>query len=172
RLSAEPRAQPAAEAPERFRLVYRFPGIRYCRALSRLKLLQTALTAAALPPVCYLHATGQVSAAALLYAGGVAALAGAMLYGMSYYFRRIIGFIYLSESGRSVKVAHLTFWGQRRDVVFPLQSVMTLDEVGDSRREPLLQFRRYDSADVLYFTLKYGQIVDRERFARIFGELE
>ncbi|NXD16611.1 TM186 protein, partial [Nothocercus nigrocapillus] len=153
-------------------LVYRFPGIRYCRALSRMKLLQTALTAAALPPVCYLHAQGQVSAAALLYAGGVAAFAGAMLYGMSYYFRRIIGFIYLSESGSTVKVAHLTFWGRRRDVVCPVGTVMMLGDVGDGKQELLLQFRRYDSADVLYFTLKYGQIVDRERFARIFGELE
>ncbi|NXA56339.1 TM186 protein, partial [Nothocercus julius] len=153
-------------------LVYRFPGIRYCRALSRMKLLQTAITAAALPPVCYLHAQGQVAAAALLYAGGVAAFAGAMLYGMSHYFRRIIGFIYLSESGRTVKVAHLTFWGRRRDVVCPVETVMMLGDVGDGKQELLLQFRRYDSADVLYFTLKYGQIVDRERFAQIFGELE
>ncbi|NXA37446.1 TM186 protein, partial [Eudromia elegans] len=162
----------AAEGAERFHLVYRFPGIRYCRVLSRLKLLQTALTAAALPPVCYLHALGQVPAAAPLYAGGVAALAGAMLYGMSYFFRRIIGLIYLSESGGTVKVAHLTFWGRRRDVVCPLRSVVAPGALGDGPREPLLQFRRHDSADVLYFTLKYGEIVDRERFARIFGELE
>ncbi|XP_010211600.1 PREDICTED: transmembrane protein 186, partial [Tinamus guttatus] len=128
--------------------------------------------AAALPPVCYLHAHGQVSAAALLYTGGVVLFAGSMLYGMSYYFRRIIGFIYLSESGGTVKVAHLTFWGRRRDVLCPLETVMTLDDVGDSKQELLRQFRRYDSADILYFTLKYGQIVDRERFTQIFGELE
>ncbi|NWJ11074.1 TM186 protein, partial [Crypturellus undulatus] len=157
---------------ERFHLVYRFPGIRYCRALSRMKLLQTALTAAALPPVCYLHAHGQLAPAALLYAGGAAAFAGVMLYGMSHFFRRIIGFIYLSESGGTVRVAHLTFWGRRRDVLCPLDAVMTLRDVGDRRHELLRQFRRYDSADVLYFTLKYGQIVDRERFVRIFGELE
>ncbi|NXC50336.1 TM186 protein, partial [Penelope pileata] len=171
---------PAAAAPQRaggekreeFSVVYRFPWIKYCRVLSRLKLLQTATTLLVLPPVCYLHLQGQVSQAVLLYTAGIALFAGAMLYGMSYFFRRIIGFIYLSETGRTVKVAHLTFWGRRNDIYCPLETVMTLDEVGDTKGELLLQFKRYNSADILYFTIKYGQIVDRQKFRQIFGELQ
>ncbi|XP_075292981.1 transmembrane protein 186 [Opisthocomus hoazin] len=161
----------AAEA-EAFRLVYRFPGIRYCRLLSRLKLLQTGAALAVLPPVCYLHLRGQAPPGLLAYTGGVALLAGAMLYGMSYYFRRVIGLIYLSRDGRNVRVSHLTFWGRRNDLCCPVEAVMPLAEVGDRKGEPLLQFKRYDSADVLYFTVRFGQIVDREGFTQIFGELE
>ncbi|NXC14074.1 TM186 protein, partial [Corythaeola cristata] len=157
---------------EKFKLVYRFPGIKYCRMLSRLKLLQTATTMVMLPPVCYLYLQDQVSQNILLYTTGIALFAGAMLYGMSYYFRRIIGLIYLNDTDRTVRVAHLTFWGRRNDIYCPLETVMTLDEVGDSKGELLLQFKRYNSTDVLYFTLKYGQIVDRQKFTQIFGELE
>ncbi|NWY58016.1 TM186 protein, partial [Chionis minor] len=173
-------AAPAAAAPqkavdekrEEFKLVYRFPGIKYCRVLSRLKLLQTATTVAVLPPICHLYLQDQVSQHVLLYVSGIALFAGAMLYGMSYFFRRIIGLIYLNETGRTVKVAHLTFWGRRNDIYCPIETVMTLDEVGDSKGELLLQFKRYNSTDILYFTIKFGQIVDRQKFTQIFGELE
>ncbi|KAJ7411065.1 transmembrane protein 186 [Willisornis vidua] len=156
---------------EEFKLVYRFPGIKYCRVLSRLKLLQTATTAVMLPPIWYLYLQDQVSQNILLYTTGLAAFAGAMLYGMSYFFRRIIGLIYLSESGQTVRVAHLTFWGRRNDIYCPIETVVTLDEVGDSKEELLVQFKRYNSTDILYFTIKYGKIVDREKFTQIFGEL-
>ncbi|NWX33174.1 TM186 protein, partial [Notiomystis cincta] len=156
---------------EEFKLVYRFPGIKYCRVLSRLKLLQTATSVVMLPPICYLYLQGQVSQNILFYTAGIAVFAGAMLYGMSYFFRRIIGLIYLSESGQTVRVAHLTFWGKRNDIYCPIETVVTLDEVGDSKEELLLQFKRYNSSDTLYFTIKYGQIVDRQKFAQIFGEL-
>ncbi|XP_064376486.1 transmembrane protein 186 [Dromaius novaehollandiae] len=162
----------ADEKTEEFRLVYRFPGIKYCRVLSRLKLLQTAITTVTLPPVCYLYLHGQVSQAILLYTAGIACFAGVMLYGMSYFFRRIIGLIYLNETGSTVKVAHLTFWGRRKDIVCPLETVMTLGDVGDGKGELLLQFKRYNSTDILYFTLKFGQIVDKEKFIQIFGDLE
>ncbi|NXT83370.1 TM186 protein, partial [Zapornia atra] len=160
------------EKREEFRLVYRFPGIKYCRVLSRLKLLQTATTMVLLPPVFYLYLHDQVSQNILLYTTGVALFAGAMLYGMSYFFRRIIGLIYLNESGHTVRVAHLTFWGRRHDIYCPIETVVPLDEVGDSKGELLLQFKQYNRADVLYFTVRYGQIVDRQKFTQIFGELK
>ncbi|XP_067162366.1 transmembrane protein 186 [Apteryx mantelli] len=164
--------QPKAvdEKTEEFRLVYRFPGIKYCRVLSRMKLLQTAITTVTLPPVCYLYLHDQVSQTILLYATGIACFAGGMLYGMSYFFRRIIGLIYLNETGSTVKVAHLTFWGRRKDILCPVETVMTLGDVGDGKEELLLQFKRYNSTDILYFTLKFGQIVDREKFIQIFGD--
>ncbi|XP_072734355.1 transmembrane protein 186 [Ciconia boyciana] len=166
------RQKAADEKTEEFKLVYRFPGIKYCRVLSRLKLLQTATTVVMLPPICYLYLQDQVSQNVLLYTTGVALFAGAMLYGMSYFFRRIIGLIYLNETSHTVKVAHLTFWGRRNDIYCPLETVMTLGEVGDSKGELLLQFKRYNSTDILYFTIKFGQIVDRQKFTQIFGKLE
>lgn len=170
--AAAVRQKAVDEKTEEFKLVYRFPGIKYCRVLSRLKLLQTATTVVVLPPIYHLYLQDQVSQRLLLYTTGIALFAGAMLYGMSYFFRRIIGLIYLNETGRTVKVAHLTFWGRRNDIYCPIETVMALDEVGDSKGELLLQFKRYNSTDILYFTIKFGQIVDRQKFIQIFGELE
>ncbi|KYO30483.1 transmembrane protein 186 isoform A [Alligator mississippiensis] len=78
----------------------------------------------------------------------MAALAFVVLYGLSYYLRRLIGLIYLSETGGVVRVAHLTFWGWRHDIDCPTTSVMALGDTGDRRGELLLQFKRYDSPQV------------------------
>ncbi|NXN20525.1 TM186 protein, partial [Nycticryphes semicollaris] len=170
--AAAVRQMATEEKTNEFKLVYRFPWIKYCRVLSRLKLVQTATTLVTLPPICYLYLQDQVSQAVLLYTTGITLFAGAMLCGMSYFFRRIIGLIYLNETGCTVKVAHLTFWGRRNDIYCPIETVMTLDEVGDSKGELLLQFKRYNSTDILYFTTKFGQIVDKKRFTQIFGKPE
>ncbi|XP_075421280.1 transmembrane protein 186 [Ascaphus truei] len=158
--------------PDKFTLIYKFPGIWFCRSLSRLKLLQTTVTMLLLPPVYYFYLQGQVSYACVVYCSGTAILAGTMLYCLTYYLRRIIGMIYLNGAGTTLKVSHLTFWGKRRDIFIPVEDVKTLAETGDGRHETLLQFRRYSSSDVLYFTTKFGRILDRERFIMLFGEFK
>ncbi|XP_060116593.1 transmembrane protein 186 [Heteronotia binoei] len=158
-----------AESPKDFRLIYRFPGIRYCRALSRLKLLQTAITALILPPVWLLHWQDQVTQAQCLYSTGIACFAGFMLYAMSYYFRRIVGLMYLNQDGTVLRVAHLTFWGRRKDFCCPVETVMTLADLGEDRNELLVCLQRYDRDHFFYFTLRFGQVVDEEGFRRVFG---
>ncbi|XP_074867033.1 transmembrane protein 186 [Carettochelys insculpta] len=158
------------EDKEQFKLVYRFPGIKYCRILSRMKLLQTALTIAFLPPVYHLYLQEQVSLDFLLYVTGIACFAAAMLYSLSYFLRRMIGLIYLNEAGTMAKVAHLTFWGRKKVIYCPVETVVTLGDSGDAKNEVLLQFKRHNSSQVLYFTLRFGQVVDKQRFAQIFGE--
>ncbi|XP_005295303.2 transmembrane protein 186 [Chrysemys picta bellii] len=157
------------ENKEQFKLVYKFPGIKYCRIFSRMKLLQTAITIVILPPVYHLYLQEQVSQAFVLYVTGTACFAAAMLYGISYFLRRMIGLMYLNEAGTMVKVAHLTFWGRRKEIYCPVESVMTLDDTGDAKNEVLLQFKQHNSTQVLYFTLTFGHIVDKQRFAQIFG---
>lgn len=94
-----------------------------------------------------------------------------MLYAMSYYFRRLIGMMYLNQDGTVLKVAHLTFWGRRKDVCCPVESVMMLDDVGEDRNELLICLKQYDGNQFFYFTLRFGQVVDKEGFVRVFGRL-
>ncbi|XP_042294232.1 transmembrane protein 186 [Sceloporus undulatus] len=160
------------EGMKHFRLIYRFPGIRYCRALSRLKLLQTALTLLILPPVWVLYWQNQVPPSLCLYCTGIACFAAAMLYGMSFYLRRIIGLMYLSKDGTLLKVSHLTFWGKRKDIYCPVETVMTLGDVGEDGNDLLLRFQQYNRESFLYFSLRLGKIVDPEGFAKVFGQTE
>ncbi|XP_018091765.1 transmembrane protein 186 isoform X2 [Xenopus laevis] len=155
-----------------FTLIYRFPGIKYCRAISRIKLLQTALTVLFLPPMYYYYFQGQVTGFCVAYSSGIALFAGVMLYCLSFYLRRIIGMMYLNAAGTTLKVSHLTFWGRRRDMYIAADDVKVLSESGDHIREVVRQFKRYSIPDTMYFSLHFGVVVDKEKFMRLFGNLK
>ncbi|XP_023567071.1 transmembrane protein 186 [Octodon degus] len=168
------RSRPSEEKPpgpetEKFQMVYRFNAIRVFGFLSRLKVAQTALTVLALPPGFYWYSQGLVTLNSLCLASGVAGFALGMLCWMSYFFRRLVGILYVNESGTMLRVAHLSFWGWRRDTYCPVEDVMPLTETKDNPQDVLMCIQRYSGKPTFYLTLRYGRIVDRERFTEVFG---
>ncbi|CAL8331471.1 unnamed protein product [Merluccius merluccius] len=157
---------------EEYSMVYHLPHIKLLRAVSRLKLLQTGITLAILPPVYYFHFTGELSYFLVSYATGIAMLAGVMLYTASHFLRKVVGMMYLDSSQTTLKVSHLTFWGRRHDVYLPVSDVMTIGDTGDSSAETILKLKRYSSAETMYFSISHGRIVDRQGFEKVFGSLK
>ncbi|KAB5526151.1 hypothetical protein PHYPO_G00148440 [Pangasianodon hypophthalmus] len=158
-------------ASRKYTLIYAFPAIRGLRALSRLKLAQTGITGVLLPAVYYFYLQGQASFSLLSYTTGIAAFAGIMLYTISYYVRRVVGMMYLDHTHTTLKVAHLSFWGLRRDVYLPVSDVMTLGDTGDSPGEVILKLKRYSCSDTLYFSTRLGRVLDKNGFEKVFGTL-
>ncbi|XP_033633702.1 transmembrane protein 186-like [Asterias rubens] len=151
--------------------IYRFPYMKHLRVISRLKLAQTIFTVTIVPPICYFYSLGYISENQAFYSVTLATFALMMLYAMSIYLRRIIGFIYLHRDGTKIKVAHLTFWGKRQEQSIPVSDVVPIGESGDKPTEIMLLLRRYSSTQKLYFSLKYGQMTDRDKFCEVFGNL-
>ncbi|XP_036787669.1 transmembrane protein 186 [Manis pentadactyla] len=170
RLPASKEKPPGTDT-EKFQMVYRFHAIRAVGVLSRLKVAQTALTVMALPPGLYCYSQGLMAFNALCLAGGIAGFALAMLYWMSYFFRRLVGILYVNESGTVLRVAHLTFWGRRQDTYCPVADVIPLTESEDRPQEVFVRIQQYSGKQTFYLTLRYGRILDRERFTQVFGRL-
>lgn len=154
---------------QKYTMIYNLPYIKHLRALSRLKLLQTAITVMILPPVFVMYLQGDVSSFLVGYTTGIALLAGAMLYTASHFFRRVVGMMYLDPSQTSLKVSHLTFWGKRHDIYIPVSDVLTIGDTGDSTTETILKLKRYSSPQTLYFSIRYGRVVDQLGFEKVFG---
>ncbi|GAA6231115.1 transmembrane protein 186 isoform X2 [Lates japonicus] len=155
-----------------YTMIYTLPYIKHLRAMSRLKLLQTAITMVILPPVYVLYLQGDVSLFFVSYTAGIALFAGVMLYTASHFFRRVVGMMYLDPSQTTLKVSHLTFWGKRQDIYLPVSDVMTITDTGDSTKETILKLQRYSSPQTLYFSIRYGHVVDKVGFERVFGSLK
>ncbi|KAM6166319.1 LOW QUALITY PROTEIN: transmembrane protein 186 [Erethizon dorsatum] len=163
--------KPPGTETEKFQMVYRFNAIRVFGFFSRLKVAQTAMTVVALPPGFYWYSQGLMTLDSLCLAGGIAGFALAMLCWMSYFFRRLVGILYVNESGTMLRVAHLTFWGWRQDTYCPVADVMPLTETKDRPQDVLMCIQQYSGKQTFYLTLRYGHIVDRERFTQVFGAL-
>lgn len=153
-------------------MIYRFEAIRAFGYLSKLKVAQTALTVVALPPSFYWYSQGLMTLNSLCLVGGIAGFALAMLSWMSYFFRRLVGILYVNESGTILRVAHLTFWGWRQDTYCPVADVIPLTETQDRSQELFVRIQQYSGKQTFYLTLRYGRILDRERFMQVFGELD
>ncbi|XP_035930707.2 transmembrane protein 186 [Halichoerus grypus] len=164
--------KPAGTETEKFQMVYRFDAIRAFGYLSQLKVAQTALTLLALPPGFYWYSHGLVTLGSLCFAGGIAGFALAMLCWMSHFFRRLVGILYVNEAGTVLRVAHLTFWGRRQDTDWPVADVMPMTESADRPQELFVRLQQYSGKQSFYLTLRYGRVLDRERFTQVFGMLD
>ncbi|KAG8513437.1 Transmembrane protein 186 [Galemys pyrenaicus] len=164
--------KPASPEAEKFQMVYRFDAIRAFGVLSQLKLAQTALTVVALPPGWYWYSQGLMTFNSLCLAGGIAGFALTMLCWMSYFFRRLVGILYVNEAGTVLRVAHLTFWGWRQDTYCPVADVIPFTESQDRPQELFMRIQQYSGKQTFYLTLRYGRVLDRERFSRVFGVLD
>lgn len=164
--------KPPGVETEKFQMVYRFDAIRAFRYLSQLKVAQTALTVVALPPGFYWYSQGLMTLDSLCLMGGISGFALAMLCWMSYFFRRLVGILYVNETGTMLRVAHLTFWGWRQDTYCPVADVIPMTESRDRPQELFVRIQRYSGKQTFYLTLRYGRILDRERFTQVFGVLD
>lgn len=156
-------------AKEKYTLIYSLPHIKLIRAISRLKLLQTAITVVILPPVFGLYLHGDVPFFLVSYATGIAVFAGVMLYTASHLFRRVVGMMYLDPSQTTLKVSHLTFWGKRNDIFLPVSDVLTIGDTGDSENETILRLKTFSSPQTFYFSTQFGRVVDKQGFQKVFG---
>ncbi|XP_031720533.1 transmembrane protein 186 [Anarrhichthys ocellatus] len=153
----------------KYTMIYTLPHIKLLRAVSRLKLLQTAITGVILPPVYILYLQGDVPLSLVSYATGLALFAAVMLYTASHFFRRIVGMMYLDPSQTTLKVSHLTFWGRRHDLYLPVSDVMTIGDTGDSVNETIVKLKRFSTPQTLYFSTHFGRVVDKQAFEKVFG---
>ncbi|XP_034712702.1 transmembrane protein 186 [Etheostoma cragini] len=154
---------------QKYTMIYNLPHIKLLRALSRIKLLQTAITVVILPPVYFLYFQGDLPFFFVSYTTGIALFAGVMLYTASHVFRRVVGMMYLDPSQTTLKVSHLTFWGRRHDIYMPVSDVMTIGDTGDSVNETIVKLKRYSCPETLYFSINYGRVVDKQGFEKVFG---
>nr|XP_046263856.1 transmembrane protein 186 [Scatophagus argus] len=156
---------------KKYTMIYTLPYIKALRAVSRIKLLQTAITVVVLPPVFFLYLQGDVPFFLVSYTTGIALFAGVMLYTASHFFRRVVGMMYLDQSQTILKVSHLTFWGRRHDIYLPVSDVMTIADTGDSANEVIMKLQRYSSPQTMYFSTHFGRVVDKQGFQKVFGSL-
>nr|XP_045596612.1 transmembrane protein 186-like [Procambarus clarkii] len=155
-----------------FQVIYKFPYIRVARALCRLKIYQTAVTSLAVPGTGYLAYVGVVQPGIFISATVINAFACVTLYVMGEIFRRIVGNIYYDGERRLVKVSHLTFWGRRSDVYIPPEDIIPLTDTSDNPTDIYTQLLRYSQPKFnLFLCLRFGGIIDEEKFSNVFGLL-
>lgn len=152
------------ENKDDFKPVYRLPLIVAARAFCRLKLYQTAIVAG-------LTGFSFISQADVTLPIILSTVSLAMLAVMGEFFRRLIGLIYVNPETNKVKIAHLTFWGNRREVIHNINDIVPISDTRDRYSDVFVKLNFYDEATrPFYLSIRYGHIFDKELFKRVIGE--
>ncbi|XP_042235747.1 transmembrane protein 186-like [Homarus americanus] len=155
-----------------FEIIYKFPYIRLAHALCRLKIYQTGLTGLAVPGAGYFVFLGSLDPGSFVAVVVINGLAFLMLYVMGEIFRRTVGHVYYDSRSNLVKVSHLTFWGGRKDVHIPSSDIVPLTDTSDNLADIYVRLLRYSQPKFsLFLWLRFGGIIDYQKFNSVFGDL-
>ena len=105
---------------EEWDVVFRLPSIRYLGLISRLKIAHAGLMAASSVPAYRAYQAGTLDSLETGAAAVAIVSATGALYALSWFVRRVVGLLAVSQNKDRVRISHLTFWGRRRDVVLPM----------------------------------------------------
>lgn len=98
-----------------FEIVYRSPGMSLFRFASRFKLFQVGFILSCTVPSHYWYTHGMISKYVFWTTIGTATSTTLVLFILSYFFRRILGELWISDDGQEILLSTLTFWGNRRN---------------------------------------------------------
>ena len=146
---------------------YRWPTMRHFRFISRFKLYQVTTMLFLLPPMSWWYNTGVVSGQTLSYALLSAIGATSVLSVLSYCFSRVAGEIALV--GNKVRVSTLTFMGSRRELVYPLSSIVPFADSNLSGAVKRLEVVINGQRTYFWYSLRYGHIVDETVMTKVLG---
>jgi hypothetical protein len=124
----------AKQDTQQFKMVYRFPYIVHARLICRLKLYQTAF-------VVTLTGASLVTQANIVLPLVVCSISLGMLAIMGEYFRRLIGIIYVDPVNDKVKISHLDFWGNRKDLILSVNDVIPIIDAGENPADFYVKLR-------------------------------
>lgn len=150
-------------------VLYRYKWIKQLRLISRVKILHVLVVSGLTAPMCVWYSSGVVSGPVVFTAVFAASATTVGLFALSYFFRRVIGELSYDETTDEITISSLTFWGNRRNVVLPLSSLVPLSERGFSDKNLFHRLERYETDFVYLLNLRHGKIYDYGKLFKVLG---
>lgn len=160
---------PQNATPVDNQVLYRFKWMKHIRFISRVKILHVALMTSFTCPITYWYFCGDISLNSFICALTGAAGTTAGFVALSYFFRRIIGELSFHEATQQVTISSLTFWGNRRNRTFHLESLVPISDSGIDVKNLFHTLEVYglkDSGKEVYLlNLRHCKIFDGKFFS-------
>lgn len=155
------------EIKENYIPIYRFPKVKTVAAINNLKTYQAIITALSVPVtfVTYPEYILPVS-----YTGFSFIIA---LSFVSYILKNSIGAIYVNRNDSDIiRIAVIDFWGRRQDKQFNIDEIIPFEDQMEKGLSDKLFFKvKFNSNNENFkFLSKDSEILDIERFTRVFGD--
>ena len=150
--------------------VFSFPYIAHLRTFQRLKLYLTVFNIGLLPLNLILYSNQVIGIEPVVLYTALSVFSTLALYIIGNLFRCFVGRVYISEDLKYVRFSHLTFFGNRLDDDIEKDDIVPLMDSNDRLNDWYCAIEQYSNNSMLYMSLKFGGIIDRDLFEKIFGQ--
>jgi len=149
--------------------IYFFRYIKFAYLWCRAKIYQTLAVSIAVPLQLALYPE-TFNTPEFYTSLGAAGFSVLTLIGMGEFFRRFVGFIYYHPEREVVRIAHMTFFGHRRDIDYPVADIVPLADIEKKFNDIYLHVKTYAEPKSAYWiNLRIGKITHKDHFETVFG---
>lgn len=157
---------------EKFLKVFQYPHVIKVALYQRLKVYLTGTT--------IILTSGAILTGETLLGGvssfiGIAGFSTFALLISGEWMRRVIGIIYIDQTDfKTVKLAHISFWGKRRELLVNTEDIKYFSDTNQketANHNVFWKVQFYDpKLSTMFISTKYGGITDPDKFRLIFGD--
>lgn len=124
---------------------------------------------ALLGPATHWYRSGLVTMEALVSAWAAGLGTTAVFFVTSYYCRRFVGEMALRPTSRQLRVSLVSFWGRRRELIFPLHQVVPFPDSQTTRPSRFQVLEITGSGWRMLYSLRHGQMLNAEVMKEVLG---
>lgn len=150
-------------------VLYRYKWIKQLRFISRVKILHVLVVSGLTGPMCVWYSNGIVNGSVLFTTIFAASATTAGLFALSFFFRRVIGELSYDKTNDEVIISSLTFWGNRRNIVLPITTLMPMSDRGFNDKNLFHRVERYGDDFVHLLNLRHGKIYNYDKLLEVLG---
>lgn len=153
-----------------YTVLYKWPTMKHFRIISRLKIFQAGIMSMAVPPLSYWYYAGHITGDSLILGCSAAVGTVLILCGLSYGFSRVLGELSYCQDTQTVRLSHLNFLGQRRNIEISILDIVPYTDTQLLHNYSISFVHRLETTNgVYYYSLKYGHIINREQLYKVLG---
>ncbi|XP_028174665.1 transmembrane protein 186 [Ostrinia nubilalis] len=151
----------------KFETVFSFPSIKYIAIINRLKMYHIFGTSIGIPGCGVLEMANAVPPTTFLSASYIGLTGAALLCLATLPFRNIIGFLYISEDNKYIKISSVNYWGKRVDKVIPADDWMPLLDMSSKPMDPIYLSPQLTDGSTYKLLVKFGNVLNAKKMGQV-----
>lgn len=161
-----------SESKDDFIKIYRNRAVVAGAIVNRLKWYQTLITVCSVPTSLALVLSGTITEVTSFGIIFTSVWLTVLLYLQGYIFHRTIGLIYLHKDRTIVKIAYLDFWGNKEEEEYLLEDVVPFSDLPQTFTSEVFKTVELETDKYRLYLRFGGQILDKDGFVTVFGDVE
>ncbi|XP_063533934.1 transmembrane protein 186 [Cydia strobilella] len=155
------------DCTEKFENVFSFPFVRHVATLNRMKLYHIIGTSLAIPG-CGLLETLSVFPENTFLAASYIGVTGATLFSLaSLPLNNAIGFLYISEDNKLIKISSVDFWGRRRDRIVSADEWIPLLDMKQKKMDAIYLSPQLTDGTKYKLFIKFGKVLNSTKMGQV-----